>query len=170
MTTLVVPESRLGAAAASSTPLSLAEWLGESWAVLFSRPDDFDQEQLERDRWIRILERSFNQHAVRAVALARSADDAESESLGWLAQLGEGCAALLSTASPPQGALFDVRASTLRAEIAQSGPRFAMIVDSHLSSRRTIRYGAAGALPSPIELVGWAVAIRERQPSDPAQS
>lgn len=170
MTPLIFPESRLGtvaaSSAASSATLSLSEWLGESWAIVFSHPDDFDQEQLERDRWIRILERSFNQHAVRPLALARHGDDPEASSLGWLAQLGEGCAALLSTASPPQGALFDFRTSTLRADIAHSGPRFAMIVDSDLRSRRTIRYGTTTDLPSPIELVGWAVALRERQPSD----
>lgn len=163
MTTLVVPESRLGAANVSSSVIPLREWLGQCWAILFSRPDDFDQEQLERDRWIRVLERSFAQHGVRPLALARHEPDSQEASLGWLAELGDGYAALLSTAAPTPGSMRDFRAGTLRAEIAQSGARFAMIVDSDLRCQRTIRYDAATDLPSPIELVGWAVARRERQ-------
>ena len=161
MTTLVVPESRPSAAAVSSSVIPLREWLGQCWAILFSRPDDFDQEQLERDRWIRVLERSFAQHAVRP--LAQSALDSQQTSLGWLAELGDGRAALLSTAPPAPGTVLDFRAGALRAEIARSGARFAMIVDSDLRCQRTIRYDAATDLPSPIALVGWAVALRERQ-------
>lgn len=83
-------------------------------------------------------------------------------SLGWLRELGDGYAALLSTVAP--GSKLTFRAGTLRAEIARSGARFAIIVDSDLRCRRTIRYDAATDLPSPIELVGWAVALRERHP------
>jgi hypothetical protein len=38
-----------------------------------------------------------------------------------------------------------------------------MIIDSDLRCHRTVHYGVAVDLPSPIELVGWAVALRDRQ-------
>lgn len=39
-----------------------------------------------------------------------------------------------------------------------------MIIDSDLRRRRTVRYRTTIGLPSPIELLGWAIALRERQP------
>jgi hypothetical protein len=163
MTTLVFPESRSNASKESPPTVSLREWLGEHWGILFSHPGDFDQEQLERDRWLSVLRRSFRTHEVRAVALARDEWDARDRSHGWLAELGDGCAAALAIAPPTEGSLLDFRSGALRAEIARSGPRFAMIVDSDLRCRRKLRYRAAVDLPSPIELVGWAVALRDRQ-------
>jgi hypothetical protein len=162
MTTLVLPESRSNASVGSSSTVPLREWLAGHWAILFSHPDDFDQEQLERDRWLTLVSRSFSTHGLRAMALDRFGYDARGTSHGWLAELGGGCAAVLSTAPPVEGALLDFRASTLRAEIARSGPRFAMIIDSDLRCQRTMHYRAAVDLPSPIELAGWAVALRER--------
>lgn len=167
MTTLVFPESRSNASKEFPPTVALREWLGEHWGILFSHPADFDQEQLERDRWLSVLRRSFSTHEVRAVALARDDWDARERSHGWLAELGDGCAAALATDPPTEGALLDFRSSTLRAEIVRSGPRFAIIVDSDLRCRRTLRYRVPVDLPSPIELVGWAVALRERQrPTD----
>lgn len=166
MTTLVFPESRSIASTGSSSTRSLREWLGQHWAILFSHPDDFDQEQLERDRWLSVLRRSFSVHGVRPLALARYGYDVRQGAWhGWLAELGDGVVAVLSTTAPAQDALLDFRASALRAEIARSGPRFAMIVDSELRCQRTVRYRAAVDAPSPIELVGWAVALRDRQRS-----
>jgi hypothetical protein len=46
----VFPESRLDASIGCSPMVALREWLGGHWAILFSRPGDFDHEQLERDR------------------------------------------------------------------------------------------------------------------------
>lgn len=162
MTTLVFPESQSDASIGSSSMVALREWLGGHWAILFSHPGDFDHEQLERDRWLNVLSRSFSLHGVRPLALAHG-HGARETSLGWLAELGVGSAAVLSMAAPAQGALLDFPAGALRAEIARSGPRFAMIIDSDLRCRRTIRYRVAADLPSPIELLGWAVALREPQ-------
>lgn len=162
MTTLVFPESRSEACIGFSSAVSLREWLAGHWAILFSHPGDFDQEQLGRDRWLAVVSRSFSTHGLRAMALTRYGYGARGASEGWLAELGGGCAAVLSTAPPVPGAVLDFRAATLRAEIARSGPRFAMIIDSGLHCRRTMHYRAAIDLPSPVELAGWAVALRER--------
>jgi len=175
MTILVLPESLSNASIGSSSIVSLREWLAGHWAILFSHPGDFDQEQLERDRWVTVVGRHFSTHGLRAVGLARYGYDARGTSHGWLAELGGSCAAVLLTAPPVEGALLDFRASALRAEIARSGPRFAMIIDADLRCRRTMHYRAAVDLPSPIELAGWAVALRERHgplsyPDAPDQS
>lgn len=162
MTTLVFPESRSDALIGSAAMISLRGWLSGRWAILFSHPGDFDQGQLERDRWLAVVSRSFSTHGLRALALARYGYDARGTADDWLAQLGGGCAAVLSTAPPATGAVLDFRAATLRAQIARSGPRFAMIIDAGLCCRRTMHYRAAVDLPSPIELAGWAVALRNR--------
>lgn len=163
MTTLVFPESRSPTSIGSSSTVALRTWLAGHWAILFSHPDDFDREQLERDRWLSVLSRTFSAHGLRAMGLTGPGHDGRMTLQGWLAALGNGCAAVLSTAPPAQGALLDSRTSALRAEIARSGPRFAMIIDADLRCRRTLHYRAPVDLPSPIDLVGWAVALRDRQ-------
>lgn len=169
MMTVGFPERRSDGCAGLSSLHSLREWLGERWGILFAHPADFDQEQLERDRWLTILRRSFREHEVLPIALAREGRDPQAASLGWLAELGGDSAAVLSTAAPARGALLDFRASALRARIARGGARFVMIIDSDLRCRLISRYQVPIDLPSPIELVGWAVALRDRQrPSMPA--
>lgn len=164
MTTLVFPEHRSHASTDSSPAVSLREWLGEHWGIVFSHPGDFEQEQVERDRWIHVLRRTFDAHEVRALALARDARDAREKPHGWLAELGDDCAAMLAMTQIPHGALLDLRSLALRAAITRSGTRFAMVIDDELRCRRTLRYRMAVDLPSPIELVGWAVALRDRRP------
>lgn len=163
MTTVVFPDSQSDGSLGPTSNLSLRQWLGECWAILFSHPGDFDQEQLERDRWLSVLSRTFDEHGVRAVALARDADDAQAASLGWLAALSDGAAAVLSTAAPAQGSLGDFRACPLGPQVSRGGTRFAMVIDPDLRCRRLARYHSPVDLPSPIELVGWAVALRDRQ-------
>lgn len=169
MTTLVLTESRSVASTGSSPTVSLREWLGEHWVILFSHPEDFDQEQLERDRWLCVLRRSFSVHGIRPLALARyGSDGRQAAPYGWLAELGDGISVALSTTPSAHDALLDFHASALRAEIACSGPRFVMIIDPDLRCQRTVHYRTPIDLPSPIELIGWTVALRDRHQPEAA--
>jgi alkyl hydroperoxide reductase subunit AhpC len=162
MTIPVFRQCRSSASQEFPPAVSLPEWLGGHWGILFSHPGDFEQEQLERDRWLSVLRRSFSAHDVRAVAVARDGREARQNSHGWLAELDVSCAAVLAMAPSAEGALLDPRYDALRAEIAHGGARFAMIIDPDLRCRRAVRYRAPVGLPSPIELIGWVVALRNR--------
>jgi hypothetical protein len=164
MTILALPDEI--SAQRVSGRMSLRTWLAERWAVLFSHPQDFVQEQLEIDRWMSILSRSFSGRDVAAVALARAGRDAGEGRLGRLAALGNEFAAVLALDPPLPGVLADLTAGALRADIASSGPRFAMIIDPNLRCRRVLSYHLPAELPSPLELIGWAVALRKRDHSE----
>ncbi len=141
---------------------SLRVWLGGRWAVLFSHPEDFAQEQLEMDRWISVLNRSFSDLRVAPIALARAGPEREQ---GWLAHLAAlNCeSATVATLDPsPPGAPADASDCALRAQIARGGPRLAMVIDSELRCRRTLSYCRANERLSPLDLLGWAVALRKR--------
>ena len=142
--------------------VSLRSWLADRWAILFSHPQDFVQEQWEMDRWLSVLCRSFSGHDVATLALAPAGHDAGESCLGRLAALGGEFAAVLALDPPLPGLLADVSAGALRAEIAHGGLRFAMIIDPNLRCRRVLSYRLPVELPSPLDLIGWAVALRKR--------
>jgi hypothetical protein len=163
MTTLALAGDRLEICARRlSGGMSLRAWLAGRWSILFSHPEDFAQEQLEMDRWISILSQGFRARGVAAVALLRAGRDPEEGWLGRLAALNRDCAATLCLDLPQPAALADFAAGALHADIARSGPRFAMIIDSDVRCRRTLRYRPPAELPSPLDLIGWAVAQRKR--------
>ncbi len=164
MTVLALPDSRLEHLAnGSCDAASLRGWLAHRWAILFSHPEDFAQEQLEMDRWVSVLSRSLGERGVAALALARGAQDPTQGWLGRLAALDpESTAVLALDEPPPVTLLVDLAAAALRARIGRSGPRFAMVIDSSLGCRRELSYRSPTELPSPLELIGWAVALRKR--------
>ena len=141
---------------------SLRAWLADRWAIVFSHPEDVAQEQLEMDRWITVLGRSFATRGVAPVALARAGGDPEQGWLGRLAALDDASAAVLALDPSPPGTPADLSAAALRAHIARTGPRFAMIIDSNLRCRRALSYRPPAELPSPLDLIGWAVTLRKR--------
>lgn len=167
MTTLVIPESRLETRARPrSATISLREWLDGRWAILFSHPEDFLQEQLEIDRWVSVLEHSVRAHDVRLLALAAPVRDAESGWLGQLVELAGESAAVLSLDRPQASVPTDLPASALRASIGSSGPRFAMILDSNARCRRVLSYRGRAQSLSPFDLIGWAASLRGRAHSE----
>ena len=139
---------------------SLRRWLADRWAILFSHPEDFAQETMEMDRWISVLGRSFAACGVVPIALARPGCEAEGGWLGQLAALDRESTAVL--ALPPAGFPAESSTSALRADIGCSGPRLAMIIDRDARNRRTLSYRMPAALPSPLDLIGWAVSLRKR--------
>ena len=114
------------------------------------------------DRWISVLSRSFVAHGVIPMALAVAGRDPEQSWLGRLVALSRESAEVLTLDPSPPGAPADLAAAALRTLIARSGPRFAMIIDSSLRCRRTLDYRLPAELPSPLDLIGWAVALRKR--------
>lgn len=122
MTVAALPDGRLEISARQVCGVgSLRAWLADRWAILFSHPDDFAPEELEADRWVSVLSRSFRGCGVAPVAIARSGYDPTQGWLGRLAALYHESAAVLTLDSPP-GTLVDLSAGALRAHIARRGP------------------------------------------------
>jgi alkyl hydroperoxide reductase subunit AhpC len=164
MATLVLeaPLNLANAEAATET-ISLRAWLREGWAVLFSHPNDFVRCELEMDRWLAVIQRAFAGRRIRPLALASRAASAVG---GWIAEVsGDQRQVLLSEPPRRAGRAFDLRSAALRAQIESLGQwRFVMVVDDGLYNRRTFSYGTLADVPSPLEFLGWADAVRTREP------
>src|SRR3984957_6329592 len=66
-----------------SAPL-LREWLAGDWALLFSHPQDFQDQGLERDRWLAIMCEEFRLRGVKPLACGRSGGDMDGSWVGEL--------------------------------------------------------------------------------------
>ncbi len=164
MATLVLePPPNPASAEAAAESISLRAWLREGWAVLFSHPNDFVRCELEMDRWLAVIQRAFTGNRMRPLALAVRAS---STAGSWIGEVsGDRRHVLLSEPSSRTGRSFDLRSSALRAQIEGLGQqRFVMLVDEGLYNRRTFSYGTLAEVPSPLEFLGWANAMRTRQP------
>jgi len=146
---------------AGITAPSLRAWLRDGWAILFSHPDDFVSYDLEMDRWLVITRRAFAERRIQPIALASPAHDPEH---GWVTQVsGDNRTVLLEDPVQQHFGPVDLQTPVLREAIERAGQRFAMIIDNTLHIRRMFTYSALSNLPSPLDLLGWADALRARQ-------
>jgi alkyl hydroperoxide reductase subunit AhpC len=142
---------------------SLRMWLRNDWAILFSHPEDFATGDLESDRWLTILRRSFADHCVRPIALAAASQQADQS---WIAQVNNDVATVsLNDSFGDWTQPLDPHARGLREAIARMQHRFVMIIDAKLKPRRTYSYQDRTRLPSPLDFVGWVRVIRARESS-----
>ncbi len=140
---------------------SLRAWLRDGWAILFSHPDDFVSYDLEMDRWLVITQRAFAERGIQPIALASPTLDPEH---GWVTRVsGDNRTVLLEDPKQQHFGPVDLQIPVLREAIERPGQRFAMIIDNTLHIRKTFSYSGLSGLPSPLELLGWADALRARQ-------
>jgi hypothetical protein len=145
------------------TSPSLRAWLRDGWAILFSRPDDFVSYDLEMDRWLVITRRAFAERRIQPIALASPALDPEH---GWVTQVsGDNRAVLLEDPAQQYFGPVDLQTPVLREAIERAGQRFAMIIDNTLRIQKIFTYDVLSNLPSPLDLLGWADALRAKQTS-----
>jgi hypothetical protein len=143
------------------TSPSLRTWLREGWAILFSHPDDFVRNDLEMDRWLVVTKRAFAGRRIRPIALASAKLDVERS---WVTQVSDdGRTVILEDLAQQNFGPVDLQAPALREEIEQPGRRFVMIIDSALRKQKMFTYTDLTNLPSPLEFLGWADALRGKQ-------
>lgn len=149
------------AAPPGMTSPSLRAWLRDSWAILFSHPDDFVSYDLEMDRWLVITRRAFAERRIQPIGLASPTLDPEHS---WVTQVsGDNRAVWLEEPAQQHSGPVDLQAPVLREAIERADQRFAMIIDNTLRIQKMFTYNVPSNLPSPLALLGWADALRVKQ-------
>lgn len=138
----------------------LREWLCGDWGLLFSHPSDFEDDSLERDRWLEILREDFRAQGVRPIACRRSAGDRDR---GWVGELLDDHRLVrLIGMDPVVGATIELPPRRLRDDIRCLPARFVLIVDESLMRRGVLKYGPGRSSVSPLDLLASINAMRRQ--------
>ncbi len=135
-----------------SAPL-LRDWLGGDWALLFSHPADFQDQGLERDRWLEILRDEFRVRGVRPVACSQTADAGAGADDSRAGELISDYRLLRLQSAAADDSVVDLPARNLRADILGLPPRFVLIIDESLTRRGVLKYSAGRSSVSPLDLL-----------------
>jgi len=133
------------------------------WAVLFSHAEDFAPCHLEGDRWTVIMARALSSKGIRLLTLASS--PVVKLEYSWVHTVtGDEDDLVLADDTSLASSSRDLPIHRFFSQMrALSGARFVMIIDDVLSPCRTFIYDLCVSLPSPLEFVGWAHALRGKQ-------
>jgi len=142
-----------------SAPL-LRDWLGGDWALLFSHPADFQDQGLERDRWLEILRDEFRVRGVRPVACSQAAEAGAGADDSWAGELICDYRLLRLQSPGADDSVVDLPARNLRADILGLPPRFVLIIDDALTRRGVLKYSAGRSSVSPLDLLASIDAFR----------
>ncbi|HTC16132.1 MAG TPA: hypothetical protein VK695_10070 [Steroidobacteraceae bacterium] len=162
MATLLVTAPSSCHDAAQPAQMPLREWMHQSWVILFSHPGDFVRCDLEIDRWLSVMQRTFAGSRIKLLELRGDATTGGDSS--WVNEVsGDQSSVRLCDARAARGNAHDLQLYALREEIMRLGPRrYVMIVDDAVRIRRTFSYSALAEVPSPLEFLGWAAAARAK--------
>jgi hypothetical protein len=142
----------------------LREWLCGDWGLLFSHPADFEDDSLERDRWLEILRDDFRAQGVRPIACQRSAGDLD---LGWVGELIDDYRLVsLASTNTVTDAAIELPPRRLGEDILGLPARFVLIIDESLRRRGVLKYSAGGSSVSPLDLLASIGAMRRQLGAD----
>lgn len=134
--------------------LGLREWLAGDWGMVFSHPEDFQDGGLEQDRWLTIVGEEFHASAVRPLACSVGTIRLDGS---WVSHLTADWRMIKL-----EGAVADLTARLLRADLSALQSRFVLIVDEHLRRRGLLRYEPERMRLSPLDLLASVSALRRR--------
>jgi hypothetical protein len=140
---------------------TLREWLAGDWGMLFSHPEDFQDRSLEQDRWLTIVREEFHACGVKPLACATRVARRDAS---WVGAVIADWRTLHI-----DGAVADLPARQLRAEIAALHSRFVLLVDANLRRRAALPYQPGRAQLSPLDLAASVSALRRRAPAATAR-
>jgi len=138
----------------------LREWLCGDWGLLFSHPKDFEDDSLERDRWLEILQDDFRTQGVRPIACRRSAGDLDRSWVGEL--IDDHRLVRLTGVDPVLDAAIELPPRRLRDDILSLPKRFVLIVDESLRRRGVLKYSPGRSNVSPLDLLASVNAMRRQ--------